>query len=49
MQKPQLATDMYYDPAYEELVALINLATQTPNETEPSNAPTSPITPILNS
>jgi len=49
MQKPQLATDMYYDPAYTELVALINLATQTPNETEPSNAPTSPITPILNS
>jgi hypothetical protein len=41
--KPQLATDMYYDPAYAELVALIDLATQTCNGTEPSDAPKSPL------
>jgi hypothetical protein len=41
--KPQLATDMYYDHAYAELVALIDLATQTCNGTEPSDAPKSPL------
>ena len=34
MDKPKLATDMYYDTAYADLVRLIELAAPTPNATE---------------
>ncbi|MEI7462422.1 MAG: hypothetical protein WCK15_23745, partial [Pirellula sp.] len=43
MEKPRLATDMYYDTAYADLASLIELATCARNATEQSDPPKSPV------